>query len=174
MRVHINSLERNVWVAIRDSPFEITMANAEGDIVPKPEAQWTAKDEKKWSYDWKARNILISTVGVDEYYRVSHCTTTKAMWDTLHVTHEGTNKVKQLHVNTLTQEFELFHMKQGESIFDMQKRFIHLINCLNALGKSISNELATNKVLRCLSREWQPKVTTIKEVFARGFRANNL
>lgn len=45
----------------------------------------------------------------------------------------------------------------------MQKRFTHLINRLNALGKPISNELATNKVLRCLSRESQPKVTTIKE-----------
>lgn len=43
------------------------------------------------------------------------------------------------------------------------RRFIHLINCLNALGKPISNELATNKVLRCLSREWQPKVIAIKE-----------
>lgn len=59
------------------------MTNAEGDIVPKLEAQWTAEDEKKWSYDWKARNILIPTLGVDEYYRVSHCTTAKAMWDTL-------------------------------------------------------------------------------------------
>ncbi|XP_050890376.1 uncharacterized protein LOC127095777 [Lathyrus oleraceus] len=49
----------------------------------------------------------------------------------------------------------------------MQKRFTRLINRLNALGKPISNEIATNKVLRSLNREWQPKVTVIKE-------ANNL
>lgn len=40
-----------------------------------------ADDEKKWSCDWKAMNILISALVVDEYYFVSHCTTTKAMWD---------------------------------------------------------------------------------------------
>lgn len=124
---------------IRDGPFEFTMANAEGDIVLKPEAQWIAEDEKKWSYDWKAQNILISALGVDGYYRVSHCMTSRAMWDALQVVHKGTNEVKQLRINTLTQEFELFRMKQGESISDMQKRFIHLINRLNVLGKPVSN-----------------------------------
>ncbi|XP_050919464.1 uncharacterized protein LOC127137007 [Lathyrus oleraceus] len=49
----------------------------------------------------------------------------------------------------------------------MQKRFTHLINKLNDLGNRISNAIATNKVLRCLNREWKPKVTVIKE-------ANNL
>lgn len=94
MRVHINSIEINVWVSIRDGPFEISMTNAEGNIVPKPEAQWTADDEKKWAYNWKAQNILISALGVDEYYRVSHCTTAKEMWDALQVAHEVTNEVK--------------------------------------------------------------------------------
>ena len=54
-------------------------------------------------------------------------------------------------------------MKQGESVSDMQKRFVHLVSHLNALGKPVSNEIATNKILRCLSREWQPKVIAIKE-----------
>ena len=63
----------------------------------------------------------------------------------------------------MNQEFELFRMKHGETIIDMQKRFTHLINRLNALGKSISNDIATNKVLRCPNREWQPKVVAIKE-----------
>ena len=58
-------------------------------------------------------------------------------------------------------------MKHGETIAEMQKRFSHLINRTNTLGKPVPNEIATNKVLRCLNREWQPKVTAIKE-------ANNL
>lgn len=45
----------------------------------------------------------------------------------------------------------------------MKKRFIHLINHLKSLGKSDSNEIATNKNLRCLNREWKPKVIAIKE-----------
>ena len=109
----------------------------------------------------------MSSLGVDEFYRVSHCETVKAMWDVLQVAHEGTNEVKQARVNTLNQEFKLFRMKHGETIAQMQKRFSHLINRLNLLGNPISNGIPTNKVLRCLTRNWQPKVTAIKE-------ANNL
>ena len=39
--------------------------------------------------------MIISALGVDEYYRVSHCMTTKEMWDALEVAHEGTTEVKK-------------------------------------------------------------------------------
>ena len=45
----------------------------------------------------------------------------------------------------------------------MQKRFTHIVNQLASLGKVFPNEELINEVLRCLSREWQPKVTTIIE-----------
>ena len=45
----------------------------------------------------------------------------------------------------------------------MQKRFTRIVNHLASLGKIFSNEDLINKVLRCLSRQWQPKVTAIAE-----------
>ena len=85
------------------------------------------------------------------------------MWDTLQVTHEGTTDVKRSRINTLTHEYELFRMIANESIQYMQKRFTHIVNHLASLGKKFQNEDLINKVLRCLSREWQPKATTIAE-----------
>jgi len=41
-------------------------------------------------------------------------------------------------------------------------RFTH-VNKLQNLGKDISNEDCTNKILRSMTRDWQPKITTIKE-----------
>ena len=79
MRVHINSIDRNIWTAIQNGPFQITMRNDAGAIVPKPEDQWNEMDEKKWSCDWRGKNMIISALGVDEYYRVSHCTSAKEM-----------------------------------------------------------------------------------------------
>ncbi|XP_050909219.1 uncharacterized protein LOC127122993 [Lathyrus oleraceus] len=127
------------------------MTNGEGVLVPEPENQWNDNDKKLWSHDWKAQNILISALGVDEFYRVSHCESAKAMWDVLEVTHVGTNKVKQAKIKKLNQEFKLFHMKHGETISEIQKRFTHLINRLNSLCKPISNDIITNKVLRSLN-----------------------
>ena len=54
-------------------------------------------------------------------------------------------------------------MKKDEMISDMQTRFIHVVNNLNALGKRIENEHQINKVMRCLTREWHPKITAIAE-----------
>ncbi|XP_050916824.1 uncharacterized protein LOC127131997 [Lathyrus oleraceus] len=130
------------------------MTNVDDVVVPKPKAQWNADDEKKWLCDWKERNILIYALGFDEYFRVSHCIIAKAVWDSLQVAHEDTHKVKQARINTLNQEFERFHMKHGETITDMQNRFTHIVNHLHALGKPVLNEIATNKILICLNREW--------------------
>jgi len=85
------------------------------------------------------------------------------MWDTLQVTHEGIIDVKRSRINTLTHEYELFRMNQNETIQDMQKKFTHIVNHLAKLGKIFPNEDLINKVLRCLNKEWQPKVTAIAE-----------
>jgi hypothetical protein len=61
------------------------------------------------------------------------------MWDTLEIAHEGTNDVKQSKINVLTQEFEFFRIKDGETISDMQKRFIYLTNRLHMLGKDVTS-----------------------------------
>jgi len=45
---------------------------------------------------------------MNEYFRESNCKSTKDMWDTLQVTHEGTTYVKRSRINTLTHEYELF------------------------------------------------------------------
>jgi len=45
----------------------------------------------------------------------------------------------------------------------MQMRFTHILNKLKNLGTTISNKDCTNKILRCMTKEWQPKVIAIKE-----------
>jgi hypothetical protein len=75
--------------------------------------------------------------------------------------YEGTIEIMRAWMNSLTIYYELFRMKLGESIQEMQKRFIHIINHLRAHGKSFENEELINKVLICLYRSWQPKVTAI-------------
>ncbi|AES76919.1 hypothetical protein MTR_6g089060 [Medicago truncatula] len=61
----------------------------------KHKANWTDSDKKKVQYDLKARNILISTISVNEYQSVSHCKATKAILDALETLLEGTEDVKR-------------------------------------------------------------------------------
>jgi len=85
------------------------------------------------------------------------------MWDILEVTHEGTNDVKRARKHALIQEYELFRMQQGETIADVQKWFTQFVNHLIELGKQFDREESNIKILKCLNRSWQPKVTVISE-----------
>nr|UBX54589.1 transposon Pol polyprotein [Lupinus angustifolius] len=162
MRIFIESQDLDIWNVIEEGPYiPFTVVNNIREI--KPKSSWNNEDKKKVQYDLKAKNILTSALGIDEFFRVSNCKSAKEMWDTLETTHEGTEEVKRSRLNTLSQEYEMFRTKPGEKILDLQKRFTHLTNHLIALGKVLSNSDLNLKVLRSLTRTWQPKVTAISE-----------
>jgi len=85
------------------------------------------------------------------------------MWDVLEVTHEGTDDVKRSRKHPLIQEHELFIMQPEETVVDVHNRFTHIVNHLTRLGKEFDKEELNIKVLKCLDRSWQPKVTAISE-----------
>jgi len=85
------------------------------------------------------------------------------MWDILEVTHEGTSDVKRARKHALIQEYELFRMQAGKTIANVQKRSMHIVNHLIGLVEIFDKEELNIKVLKCLDRSWQPKVTTISE-----------
>ena len=97
MSVHIQSVDMDVWDAFANGRFQPQIAT-DGDngvVQYKPKADWSDDDKKKVQYDLKARNILISSLRVNEYNFVSHCKTFKDMWDPLETLHQGTDEVKQ-------------------------------------------------------------------------------
>lgn len=123
---------------------------------------WNDDGKKKVLFDKKSNNILASTLGIDDFFQISKCKTTKEIW-TLEVTHEGTKKVKISKLNILSQEYKLFRMIPHECILDLQKIFTHLTNHLMDLEKTFTNDVLNLKVLRELSRAWQQKVMTISQ-----------
>ncbi|VFQ69486.1 unnamed protein product, partial [Cuscuta campestris] len=85
------------------------------------------------------------------------------MWDKLEVTYEGTDQVREAKIDFLTQEYEMFRMKEGEKIDDMFDRFLKIINDLHALKKTYANKDLVRKILRSLTPEWRSKADAIYE-----------
>ncbi|KAK7289872.1 hypothetical protein RIF29_03868 [Crotalaria pallida] len=162
VKIFIQAIDNEIWKAIEKGPH-ISSTIVEGAAQLTPEDKWTDDDKKKIQLDYKAKNIITSALSYDEFFRISQCSSAKEMWDTLQVTHEGTSEVRRARLNVLMREYELCQMLPNESIIDLQKRFTHIINHLLALGKAFLPGELTNKVLRCLDRNWQPKVTAIIE-----------
>jgi len=156
MQIFIEAIDYNIWEAIELGPFVPTIVDGStstSTTTAKPRDKWTNEDKRKVQYNLKAKNIITSALGIDEYFRISNCRNAKEMWDTLQLTHEGTTDVKRSRINTLTYEYEFFRMNTNENIQSMQKRFTHIVNHPVSLGKTFHNEDFNNKVLRCLIRE---------------------
>jgi len=61
----------------------------------------TDLENRKMQYDCVAKNIITSALNLDEFFRVSQCSSAKEMWDILEVTHEGTTDVKRARKHAL-------------------------------------------------------------------------
>ena len=138
MQIFIKAIDLNIQEAIEIEPYIPTMV-AGNTTIKKPREQWSEEERKLVQYNLKVKNIITSTLGMDEYFRVSNCKNANDMWDTLQVTHEGTIDVKRSRINTLTHEYELFRMNSNETIQDIQKRFTHITNHLASQGKKFPN-----------------------------------
>ncbi len=72
---------------------------------------------------------------INEYNLVSTCQTAKEIWDKLEVTCEEMDQMKESKANIFVQDYELFEMKLGETIAEMNTRFTNLVNVLMILEK---------------------------------------
>ncbi|XP_070048972.1 uncharacterized protein [Nicotiana tomentosiformis] len=110
----------------------------------------------------KAQNLLYNAISGEEYEKISSCDTAKKIWDKLEVTYEGTNKVKVTRINMLVHDYELFQMKDGESIEEIFARFSKIIGDLKAFGLPYSRCDQLRKFMRSLPTIWQTKVVELE------------
>ena len=104
MQIFIEAIDLNIWEAIKIGPYVPTIVDASTSTkTEKPRDKWTEEDRRRIQYNLKAKNLITSALGIDEYFRVSNCLNAKEMWDTLQ----------------LTQEYELFRMNTNENIQSM-------------------------------------------------------
>ena len=65
-------------------------------------------------------------------------------------------------------------MQKGETISEVQKRFSHIVNHLMGLGKTFKEDELNIKILKCLDRTWQSKVTTHIRIKRSNLNVYNL
>ncbi|XP_075076316.1 uncharacterized protein LOC142162977 [Nicotiana tabacum] len=108
----------------------------------------TAEDLELW--DVICDGPFIPTKTIDEYNRISACQSAKEIWEALQIAPEGKTQVKQSKIDMLTTEYELFKMKDDESIQDMHTCFTSIINELHSLGEIIPRNKLLRKILSVL------------------------
>ncbi|XP_072082090.1 uncharacterized protein [Arachis hypogaea] len=163
MRIFVQSIDYNIWKIILNGPDVPTKQNADGEVVAKEDSEWTNEEKKKVELNAKAINLMHCAISFEEFRKVSRYKTAKEIWDKLRLTHEGTKQVRETRIDILMKEYEMFSMKEDESIDQMFERFSIIINNLDAMGRSYSEETLVRKILRSLTKKWEVKSTAISE-----------
>ena len=66
-------------------------------------------------------------MGRNECNRICQCKLVKKIWRLLEITHEGTNEVKESKINLLVHNYELFSMKENETIVEIITRSTNIV-----------------------------------------------
>ncbi|XP_070023335.1 uncharacterized protein LOC142175673 [Nicotiana tabacum] len=157
MEIYAKDYDVKVWRVIKKGNYPLPAATPPL-VDPEHIDLYTKEQMKVVQVNNKAINLLYNAISNEEYEKIYSCETTKEMWDKLEVTFEGTNKVKETHINMLVHDYKLFSMKEGESIEEMFPRFSKIISDLKAFGKPYTSGDQVRKILRSLPTTWQTKV----------------
>ncbi|KAF3668716.1 putative LRR receptor-like serine/threonine-protein kinase MRH1-like [Capsicum annuum] len=117
----------------------------DSEQVKKLRSKFPADDLVALKKNAKANNILVCGLGPFEYNRLSTYTTAKKIWDALVNAHKGTSQVRKFKIALLFTEFEVFKMKENESLHEIVTRLTVLTNELTSLGKVITEEEQVEK-----------------------------
>ena len=163
MRVYLQSIDYALWRIVEDGPFVPTKSDKD-KLIPKDPSEFDEDDERKLSINARAMNILYCALDRNEFNRITSCKSAQAIWHTLEVIHEGTNQVKETKINHLIRSYEMFEMKDDESITSMYTRFTDIVNGLTSLDRPFKENELVNKIVRSLPKSWNVKRTTLEEM----------
>jgi len=157
---YITGLDEELWDILEDGVGDLDL-DEEGVVVDRK--KHTPVQKKIYKKHHKIRGSLVLAIPRVEYMKISDKSTAKAMFASLCANYEGSKKVREAKTLMLVHQYELFKMKDDESIVKMYSRFQTLVSGLQILKKNYVASDQLSKILRSLPARWRPKVTAIEE-----------
>src|SRR5580765_213999 len=130
--------------------------------VAIPLSRMNEDQKKQFRNHHKSRTILLNSISYLEYEKITNKETAKSIYDSLVMTHEGNNQVKETKALALLQKYEAFKMEDNESVEAMFSRFQILVAGLKVLNKGYNTADHVKKIIRSLPSKWRPMVTALK------------
>ncbi|PVH34878.1 hypothetical protein PAHAL_7G054200 [Panicum hallii] len=142
MKMYLYGLHPSLW----------TIVAVGVDINANP--PHTKEQEHDFFRNAQAVMVFRSSLSSYEYNKIRGLEIAKDIWDTLQLSHEGTDVVKEGKMDVLQGELESFVMKKDESLKEMHDRLKLLVTEIRMLG---SKDWDEHKVTKKMLRAYAPK-----------------
>ena len=113
--------------------------------------------------DLKTKNYLFQEIDCAILETILKKDTAKDIWDSMKKKYQGTARVKRAQLQALHKEFEILHMKEGESVKDYFASTLSIANKMRIHGESMEDVAVIEKILRLMTHKFDYVVCAIKE-----------
>ena len=128
-----------------------------------PISEWQTSQKEAVEFNSKVMNVTFNAVSMEEFKRNSNVKFAHTAWNILQTVHESTKAVKINKLQQLTSKFESIKMSDDESFNEFYAKLNDIVNSVYNLGKIYDQLKIVRKILRSLTEDFRPKVTTIIE-----------
>ena len=153
MKAFLKSIDGRVWNSVEYGWEKPTT----------PISEWQTSQKETAAFNSKAMNAIFNAVSMEEFKRIPNVEDAYTTWNILQAVHEGTNVVKINKLQQLTSKFESIRMSDDESFDEFYIKLNDIVNSAYNLGKIYDQPKIVRKILRSLTEDFRPKVTTITE-----------
>ncbi|GJS72529.1 retrovirus-related pol polyprotein from transposon TNT 1-94 [Tanacetum coccineum] len=131
---------------------------------PKKYSELSATEAIQADCDIKATNIILQGLPPEVYALVNNHKVVKELWERIQLLVQGTSLTKQERECKLSDEFDKFVYKKGETLHEFYLRFSLLLNDMNIYNMKLEQFQVNTKFLNTLPPEWSKFVTDVKLV----------
>nr|XP_011459881.1 PREDICTED: uncharacterized protein LOC105350146 [Fragaria vesca subsp. vesca] len=170
VRVPIFSEENfDFWIIKMETMFisrDLLSYVNEGYIVPTTEGMTNAqRTELKENIKKDAKTLrILQTVVTDAIFpRIANERTAKGAWNVLKVEFKGSNKVRDVKVQSLGRDFEYTRMNETRLLSDYCTRLTVLVNQMKTYVEPIPEKRVVQKILMSLNRKYDAIASIMEE-----------
>jgi hypothetical protein len=111
----------------------------------------------------KAKFWIQNSVDDSIFLKITGAGTSIQAWDILKTSYQGNDRVKTVKLQSLWTQFETLRMTESETVDQFMTRVMGIVNQIQLIGETITDQRIVEKILRSLPRKFEMVVTTILE-----------
>nr|GEV03747.1 zf-CCHC domain-containing protein/UBN2 domain-containing protein [Tanacetum cinerariifolium] len=160
---YVKSKDVDLWHIIVYGNYKPTIQNKDGKDEIIPYEKFKESHKKMISKNDEAKMVLYNALPKKEYERIFICNTSKDIWNSLIITHQGNKQDKDNKIDLFVQKYDEFAIFDDKTIDCVFSRFNTIITSLKVLDEPFSSRNHVRKFLRAHPTKWRPKVMAIEE-----------